>query len=136
MGIERAYYNRCLNCGVVIPIKHKYCSGKCQQDYQYKTYIDRWKCGLENGMRGEYLVSQHIKRYLMGKFNNKCSQCGWGEVNPYTGNIPLEVHHNDGDYTNNKEENLDLLCPNCHSLTATYKKANVGNGRKDRKKYT
>ena len=86
-------------------------------------------------MRGKYGISRHIHRYLMEKFNAKCSRCGWGEVNPYTGNIPLEIEHIDGNYLNNKEENLDLLCPNCHSLTETYKGANRGKGRKDRKKY-
>ena len=40
----------------------------------------------------------------------------------------------DGNYTNNKEENLTLLCPNCHSLTKTYKGANKGNGRHNRMK--
>ena len=34
------------------------------------------------------------------------------------------------------KKNLELLCPNCHSLTATYKAANMGSGRKDRKKYS
>ena len=28
------------------------------------------------------------------------------------------MHHIDGDCTNNKIENLQLLCPNCHSLTS------------------
>ena len=32
-------------------------------------------------------------------------------------------------------ENLILLCPNCHSLTATYKGANLNKGRKARSKY-
>jgi predicted RNA-binding Zn-ribbon protein involved in translation (DUF1610 family) len=127
--------NYCLNCGVSIPSRNKYCSIKCQADFQYKEYIQKWKDGIENGVRGEYLISRHIRKYLMDKFNNKCSKCGWGETNPYTGNVPLEVHHKDGDYTNNSEDNLDLLCPNCHSLTETYKAANMGNGRKDRKKY-
>ena len=102
---------------------------------QYKKYIARWKDGIESGLRGTYLISLHVRRYLMEKFNNMCSKCGWGEVNPYTGNIPLEVHHKDGNYTNNDEDNLELLCPNCHSLTETYKAANKGQGRKDRKKY-
>lgn len=128
--------NYCLNCGAIIPNRNKYCSCKCLANFQYKTYIERWKNGLENGMRGKYLISSHIKRYLMEKFHNKCSRCGWGETNPYTGTIPLEVHHKDGNHMNNSEENLDLLCPNCHSLTATYKAANKGSGRKDRKKYT
>ena len=34
--------------------------------------------------------------------------------------IPLEIHHIDGDCTNNKMENLQLLCPNCHSLTSNF----------------
>ena len=128
--------NYCLNCGCSITSKGKYCSNKCQTEFQYKEYIQKWKDGIENGMRGEYLISRHVRKYLMEKFNYKCSKCGWGEINPYTNNIPLEVHHKDGDYTNNSEDNLDLLCPNCHSLTETYKASNMGNGRKDRKKYT
>ena len=126
----------CLNCGKEIPYKNKYCSSKCQQDYQHKTYINRWKQGDENGVRGEYSLSKHIKRYLFDKYDSKCYKCGWGEVNQFTGNIPLEVHHKDGDYSNNSEDNLELLCPNCHSLTDTYKAGNMGNGRKDRSKYS
>ena len=76
----------------------------------------------------------HIKTYLFKKYNNKCARCGWGELNKYTNNIPLEVEHIDGNYQNNKEENLILLCPNCHSLTETYKGANLNHGRKQRKK--
>lgn len=49
--------------------------------------------------------------------------------------FPLEVEHIDGNFENNSEENLTLLCPNCYSLTPTYKGANKGNGRKERKKY-
>ena len=30
------------------------------------------------------------------------------------------MHHIDGDCTNNKMENLQLLCPNCHSLTSNF----------------
>lgn len=34
--------------------------------------------------------------------------------------IKLEVHHKDGDYTNNCLDNLSLLCPNCHSYTDSW----------------
>ena len=57
------------------------------------------------------------------------------KINPYTINSPLEIEHIDGDYRNNTESNLVLLCPNCHSLTSTYKGANVERGRKSRSKY-
>ena len=77
----------CLNCEIPILNKRKYCSNKCQKEYQYKKYIENWKSGLENGMRGNYQISMHIKTYLFKKFNNKCARCGWREVNPYTKNI-------------------------------------------------
>ena len=125
----------CLNCQKNILSKRKYCSIKCQKEYQYKKYIERWKKGLENGMRGDYQISMHIKTYLFNKYNNKCTRCGWSEVNPYTNNIPLEIEHIDGDYKNNGENNLTLLCPNCHALTSTYKGANIFHGRKSRSKY-
>ena len=86
-------------------------------------------------MRGDYQLSMHIKTYLFKKFDNKCARCGWGKTNPYTNNIPLEVEHIDGNYKNNKEENLILIWPNCHSLTGTYKGANAQHGRKSRSKY-
>ena len=71
----------------------------------------------------------------MEKYQCKCSKCGWGEENPFSHTIPLEVEHIDGNFQNNREDNLTLLCPNCHSLTPTYKGANKRNGRKDREKY-
>ena len=126
---------KCCNCGKDIKKRAKYCSVKCQKEFQQKIYIKRWKNNEINGMRGEYQISQHIKRYLFEKYNNKCARCGWGEINPYTSNIPLEIEHIDGNFKNNNEENLILLCPNCHSLTSTYKGANLNNGRSGRKKY-
>lgn len=132
-------YATCLNCGKTIKVKRscvgKYCNNACQQEHLHKQYIERWKQGIEDGMSGEYSLSKHIKRYMLDKAGNKCEICGWNQVNPYTNKIPLEIHHIDGDYTNNKESNLKVLCPNCHSLTSNFKAANK-NGRKGRKKYS
>ena len=128
----------CLSCGKELHgsrNNQKFCDSKCQNDYEYKQYIERWKKGEETGMTGDYGISRYIKRYLFEKFNNKCCKCSWGEINLYTGNIPLEIEHKDGNYTNNIEDNLELLCPNCHSLTSTYKGANRGKGRATRSKY-
>lgn len=127
---------KCLNCGIILKNRQiKYCSNKCQMDYQYNKWIEDWKKGNKTGLKGKYDISDYIRKYLKNKYNNKCSKCGWSERNIYTGEIPLEIEHIDGNYLNNKEENLDLLCPNCHSLTPTYKGANKGKGRKDRHKY-
>ena len=83
----------CLNCGKDIVgknYKKKYCNNQCQSDYQYKEWIIRWKNGQENGLKGEYGISNHLKRYLFEKFNNQCCQCGWCKINPYSNTIPLE----------------------------------------------
>ena len=125
----------CVNCNKEIKSRNKYCSVKCQKEYEYKEYIIKWKNGEIDGMRGDYQISMHLKTYLLKKYDNKCARCGWGEVNKYTGNIPLEIEHIDGNYKNNNEDNLIVLCPNCHSLTSTYKGANINKGRKSRSKY-
>ena len=50
----------------------------------------------------------------------KCECCGLTE---WLGQpINLEVHHINGDRTDNRMENLQLLCPNCHSYTPTFTK--------------
>lgn len=134
--IRKKEQKYCLFCGTEIGRKaKKYCSNFCQSEYQYQQYIKKWKQGLEDGMKGAYQLSSYIKRYLFEKYDNKCCKCGWSQINPCTGNIPLETHHKDGDYTNNDENNLELLCPNCHSLTDTYKNSLNHEGRKGRNKY-
>jgi hypothetical protein len=58
-----------------------------------------------------------------GYFERKCNKC---ERTLWLGKkIPLELHHKDGDNTNNELSNLELLCPNCHALTDTYRSKNI-----------
>ena len=124
----------CASCHSLLTLRHKikFCSNKCQGNYQQVKWIDQWKKGLLQGNRGitTRSVSAHIRTYLIKKFNNKCSQCGWSKKHPITGVVPLEIEHVDGNSENNVESNLKLLCPNCHALTPFYKNLNRGNGRK------
>ena len=46
----------------------------------------------------------------------KCRQTEW-----LSQPIPLEMHHRNGDPNDNRLVNLELLCPNCHALTNTYR---------------
>lgn len=101
-----------------------YCSVRCHKEDQHAKYILRWKEGLETGMRGRVGISCYIRRYLKEKYDNKCCLCEWSRVNPATGKVPLEIDHINGDYTDNHEDNLRLICPNCHSLTPTYRALN------------
>jgi len=123
----------CPVCGKETPRPtYKYCSNLCQQEYQYQIYIKKWKEGEERGLSSLGLVSAYVKRYLRRKFGNKCSMCGWTKVNPKSNLVPLVADHIDGNWRNNTEDNLRLICPNCDSLTATYAGLNRGNGREKR----
>ena len=57
---------------------------------------------------------------LRGHQCEKCLNKVWLEQP-----ITLEVHHKDGDSLNNELDNLELLCPNCHSITENWRGKNI-----------
>lgn len=64
--------------------------------------------------------SHSIRMRLLrdGLKESKCERCGLTE---WLGTpIPLELHHINGVHTDNRLENLQILCPNCHALTSNY----------------
>lgn len=63
------------------------------------------------------------RKRLIQLRGQKCENCGLTEWLGMP--INLEVHHIDGDRTNNVQENLILLCPNCHSYTSNYRSKNT-----------
>lgn len=124
----------CECCGKELVNKNsKFCSSQCFSEYMYEKKIQEWKEQPEHFLKEE--IPGFIKRYLMAKYECKCQKCGWGEINETTGKIPLEVHHINGDCTDNREENLQLLCPNCHSLTPNHGSLNRNSKRYKLKKY-
>lgn len=80
-----------------------------------------WMIPLEDLLViGRNTSRSHLKQRLIreGLKENRCEQCG---ITEWQGNpINMQLHHKDGDGTNNQLENLEFLCPNCHSQTDTY----------------
>ena len=111
----------CILCGAITHTGKKYCSFDCQHNHKRTQAVTNKTAG-----------HVAIKNYLIKLHGAKCMECGWDKINPYTNKVPIELEHIDGNSENNDLLNLKLLCPNCHSLTATYKALNKGNGRHKR----
>ena len=75
-------------------------------------------------VKGSYYSSNKLKERLLksGIKEHKCECCG--NIKWLDKPIKLELHHINGDNTDNRIENISLLCPNCHSYTDTYRSKN------------
>lgn len=125
--------NKCKQCKTDLigrNSKGTYCSNKCQADYQYDTYIEEWKNGQQTGNAGKTLqFSKHVRKYMLNKTNCSCEECGWDKLHPIDGKPLVEIDHIDGDAANSQEYNLKVLCPNCHSMTPTFRARNKTSAR-------
>lgn len=70
------------------------------------------------------LRSAYVKElvYRLGLKENKCEKCGLSEWQGEP--LVCELHHINGDSTDNRIENLIILCPNCHSQTENFRSRN------------
>ena len=111
----------CAHCGAVKESRqNKYCKA-CSDACVYSRVYDTEEASQDSTRR----------RILFETRGHQCESCGLSEWMEQP--IPLELDHIDGDPDNNAEDNLRLICPNCHAQTDTYKGANVG-GESSRQK--
>ena len=68
----------------------------------------------------KYISTSKLKLKLLkeGIKENRCECCGITEWNGKP--IVMQLHHIDGNNKNNSLDNLQMLCPNCHSQTENY----------------
>ena len=72
-------------------------------------------------MKGKDISNITLRRYIDKDklIPYQCSGCGCD--GNWMGHIlTLQLHHKDGDRTNNELSNLEYLCPNCHAITDSY----------------
>ena len=74
---------------------------------------------------GRRTCRTHLKDRLLkaGILQAQCSRCSLTEW--LDAPISLQLHHLNGKNKDNRLENLQLLCPNCHSQTETYSGKNA-----------
>lgn len=69
---------------------------------------------------GKFIKPSHLRNKLIesGLKENKCECCG---LDTWMGKkIPLELHHINMNHYDNRLENLQILCSNCHAIAHDY----------------
>lgn len=106
---------------------------QCQEHFGFarKTFMDAVARGVivsrpQGAPVGEYLVRDrrvnrtHLKGRLLaaGLKRNRCERCG---IEDWLGEpLAMALHHVNGEGTDNRLENLMMLCPNCHAQTPNF----------------
>jgi hypothetical protein len=126
---------KCVVCSKESRFKYSklnlYCSQLCQLKKQRSDIIENWLSGGEKSV-WKYSIPAWAKNYLIEQRGYACEICAISEYNNKP--LMLQVDHINGDATNNFPDNLQLICPNCHSQTESYAGANRGKGRISRRK--
>jgi ribosomal protein L44E len=116
-GIEPMKTATCLNCSAAFryaPAKTrgKYCSNACRGEHISLLAAPRVE-------RGEVTNAKTLRKHMLRTRGPNCEECG---QEPTWNGKPLVMHmdHVDGNSDNNLPANLRLVCPNCHTQTATW----------------
>ncbi|MGYP003116800976 len=99
--------SECRNCGLVFQYRYSqkngfYCSRQCCGEH----------IGKERFREGTDYRSRTLRKYLFRERGKQCEVCD--QVKVAKG---LEIHHIDGDQTNNERGNLQVVCLECHELS-------------------
>ena len=111
----------------------------CYRPNQFQVGVSDRKGGtekkdIEDILSGKYpkypTTKLRIRLIKEGYKIHQCEKCKLSEWNGKS--ISLELNHKDGNKHNHKLDNLEILCPNCHAQTPTYRGKNTRKARRNR----
>lgn len=144
----------CENCGSVHLGEYgsgRFCSSKCARGFSTKKSRAEINLKVSESLKGRQRPSQPCKpetadklrqtwinklleadfdklaydakrRRVIIEQDSKCNHCGASDW--YGHKLVLEVDHINGINDDNRRENLEAICPNCHSVTDTWRGRN------------
>ena len=128
-NIFHRFTKHCLCCGKEFVPHHKtsqFCSNECVIKYHHIQKMKQVK--ENNGIGCDW---RQIKNYILETRGHKCEICG---SETWMGKpIPLVLDHINGRASDDRLDNLRLVCCNCDAQLPTYKSKNKNSDRRKRK---
>jgi 5-methylcytosine-specific restriction endonuclease McrA len=137
-SVDKIVENRyCSYCNTEIDTNGKYkksfCNSNCCRDYKAvqfgKLWVEKGPTVLSKTIRTTGIIRGKARRYVFIYNNYKCCKCKWTYDFDDSSLPPLECSHVNNDFSDNRFENIELLCPNCHAIKTRLKPIKNGNGR-------
>lgn len=130
---KTVFTKKCECCGKEFRTKNlmaKFCSNECStlaaKEKKYKDFIEN----NDKYCRGNYTPKRFLREVFLTEQNGVCAIC---KCKPEHNGKPLVfvLDHIDGDASNNRRENLRMICPNCDSQLDTFKSKNKNSTRRN-----
>jgi hypothetical protein len=107
----------------------KFCSPECSCEYRHKEAYAKFLETPEKYCNGGY-TPKNFKTEFLREQNDRCAICGCEQM--HNGKpLIFVLDHIDGNASNNRRENLRMICPNCDSQLPTFKSKNKNSSRRN-----